>query len=103
MNARPDRGPQSSDGLDRPELRLTRQRVALEAARLADVVVWMGETAMCALAIRDDISPEEPCRRARQEGDGRLAARPIDFIFVTTKNFFANMYPFLCPVSCRIR
>ena len=30
---------------------------------------------MCALAIRDDISPEELRRRARQEGDGRVAAR----------------------------
>jgi len=30
---------------------------------------------MCALAIRDDISPEELRRRARQESDGRVAAR----------------------------
>ena len=30
---------------------------------------------MCALAIRDDIGPEELRRRARQEGDGRVAAR----------------------------
>jgi transposase len=30
---------------------------------------------MCALTIRDDISPEELRRRARQEGDGRVAAR----------------------------
>ena len=30
---------------------------------------------MCALAIRDDISPEELRRRARQENDGRVAAR----------------------------
>ena len=30
---------------------------------------------MCALAIRNDISPEELRRRARQEGDGRVAAR----------------------------
>jgi len=30
---------------------------------------------MCALVIRDDISPEELRRRARQEGDGRVAAR----------------------------
>ena len=30
---------------------------------------------MCALAIRDDISPEELRRRARREGDGRVAAR----------------------------
>ena len=30
---------------------------------------------MCALVIRDDISPEELRRRARQESDGRVAAR----------------------------
>ena len=30
---------------------------------------------MCALAIRDDISPEELRRRARRGGDGRVAAR----------------------------
>lgn len=30
---------------------------------------------MCALVIRDDISSEELRRRARQEGDGRVAAR----------------------------
>ena len=30
---------------------------------------------MCALAIRDDISPEELPRRARRDGDGRVAAR----------------------------
>ena len=30
---------------------------------------------MCALMIRDDISSEELRRRARQEGDGRVAAR----------------------------
>jgi transposase len=32
---------------------------------------------MCALMIRDDISPEELRRRARQECDGRVAARLI--------------------------
>src|SRR5499427_6443767 len=32
---------------------------------------------MCALAIRDDVSPEELRRRARQERDGRVAARLI--------------------------
>jgi len=30
---------------------------------------------MCALAIRDDISPQELRRRARRDGDGRVAAR----------------------------
>jgi transposase len=35
----------------------------------------MGETTMCAVAIRDDISPQELRRRARREGDGRVAAR----------------------------
>ena len=30
---------------------------------------------MCALVIRDDISSEELRRRARQESDGRVAAR----------------------------
>jgi putative transposase len=30
---------------------------------------------MCALAVRDDIGPEELRRRARQESDGRVAAR----------------------------
>ena len=30
---------------------------------------------MCVLAIRDDISPQELRRRARQESDGRVAAR----------------------------
>src|SRR5262249_47542749 len=30
---------------------------------------------MCALVIRDDISPEELRRRARRESDGRVAAR----------------------------
>ena len=30
---------------------------------------------MCALAIRDDVSPEDLRRRARQERDGRVAAR----------------------------
>jgi hypothetical protein len=30
---------------------------------------------MCALGIRDDISPEELRRRARREADGRIAAR----------------------------
>ena len=30
---------------------------------------------MCAVAIRDDISPQELRRRARREGDGRVAAR----------------------------
>jgi len=30
---------------------------------------------MCALVIRDDISPEELWRQARQESDGRVAAR----------------------------
>jgi transposase len=30
---------------------------------------------MCALVIRDDISPEELRRRARQDGDGRVATR----------------------------
>ena len=34
-----------------------------------------GETTMCALRIRDDINPEELRRRARQESDGRVAAR----------------------------
>ena len=37
----------------------------------------MGETTMCALMIRADISPEELRRRARQERDGRVAARLI--------------------------
>jgi transposase len=32
---------------------------------------------MCALAIRDDIGPQELRRRARQESDGRVAARLI--------------------------
>ena len=32
---------------------------------------------MCALVIRDDISPEDLRRRARQESDGRVAARLI--------------------------
>ena len=30
---------------------------------------------MCALAIRNDISPEKLRRRARRDGDGRVAAR----------------------------
>jgi transposase len=30
---------------------------------------------MCALVIRDEFTPEELRRRARQEGDGRVAAR----------------------------
>jgi transposase len=37
----------------------------------------MGKTTMCALAIRDDIGPQELRRRARQESDGRVAARLI--------------------------
>src|SRR5499427_2966224 len=42
-------------------------------------MLWwgMGETTMCALVIRDDISPEELRRRARRESDGRVAARLI--------------------------
>ena len=32
---------------------------------------------MCALVIRDDISPEDLRRRVRQESDGRVAARLI--------------------------
>jgi len=32
---------------------------------------------MCAVRIRDDISPEELRRRARRESDGRVAARLI--------------------------
>ena len=32
---------------------------------------------MCALAIRDDISPEELRRQARRERDGRVSARLI--------------------------
>ena len=39
--------------------------------------VGMGETTVCALAIRDDIGPQELRRRAPQESDGRVAARLI--------------------------
>ena len=40
-------------------------------------MLWLGVwgTTMCALAIRDDISPQELRRRARRDGDGRVAAR----------------------------
>src|SRR5215469_2595579 len=59
-----------------PELRLTRQKGCVGAgSRVADIVVRGWGTTMCALAIRDEISPEELRRRARQEGDGRVAAR----------------------------
>ena len=59
-----------------PELRLTRQKGCIgDGSRVADIVVGMGETTMCAVAIRDDISPQELRRRARQESDGRVAAR----------------------------
>src|SRR5499427_5768722 len=59
-----------------PELRLTRQKGCIrEGSRVADIVVGDGETTMCALVIRDDISPEELRRRARRESDGRVAAR----------------------------
>ena len=61
-----------------PELRLTRQKGCVGAgSRVADIVVGDEGTTMCALAIRDDISPEELRRRARQESDGRVAARLI--------------------------
>ena len=57
-----------------PELRLTRQKGCIgDRSRLADIVVGMGETTMCAVAIRDDISSQELRRRARQESDGRVA------------------------------
>src|SRR6516225_5574322 len=59
-----------------PELRLTRQKGCIrDRSRVADIVVGMGETTMCAVAIRDDISPQELRRWARQESDGRVAAR----------------------------
>src|SRR5215467_12828563 len=61
-----------------PELRLTRQKGCVGAgSRVADIVVGDEGTTMCALAIRDDISPEELRRRARQESDGRVVARLI--------------------------
>src|SRR5215471_16830647 len=59
-----------------PELTLTRQKGCIgEGSRVADVVAGDGGTTMCALVIRDDISPEELWRQARQESDGRVAAR----------------------------
>src|SRR6516225_6250030 len=64
--------------LYRPELTLTRQKGCVGAeSRVADVVVGIWGTTMCALAIRDDISPEELRRQARRERDGRVSARLI--------------------------
>src|SRR5215472_18798968 len=64
--------------LYRPELTLTRQKGCVGAgSRVADVVVGVWGTTMCALAIRDDISPEELRRQARRERDGRVSARLI--------------------------
>ena len=40
-------------------------------------MLGMGKPTMCALAIRDDISPQDLRRRARQESDGRVATRLI--------------------------
>src|SRR6516162_4104276 len=42
-------------------------------------MLWLGYGGplMCALAIRDDISPEELRRQARRERDGRVSARLI--------------------------
>src|SRR6516225_1995326 len=62
----------------RPELTLTRQKGCVGAgSRVADVVVGVWGTTMCALAIRDDISPEELRLQARRERDGRVSARLI--------------------------
>ena len=59
-----------------PELRLTRQKGCIgDGSRVADIVVGMEETTMCAVTIRDEVSPQELRRRARQESDGRVAAR----------------------------
>src|SRR6516164_2023029 len=68
----------AGSNLYRPELTLTRQEGCVGAeSRVADVVVGIWGTTMCALAIRDDISPEELRRQARRERDGRVSARLI--------------------------
>ena len=43
----------------------------------ADFVVAEGETTVAAVAIRDDVAPDELRRQARREREGRVSARLI--------------------------